>query len=74
MATRCDPAENIEIIHNLWSTPLDPILRGPPYQSNRAVIDACRPWHWRDQFPKVNMPTPEERRIARERFGHLFNH
>jgi 4-hydroxy-3-polyprenylbenzoate decarboxylase len=36
------------------------------------VIDACRPWHWRDKFPKVNVPTLEERRIAEEKFGHLF--
>ena len=42
--------------------------------NSRAVIDACRPWHWRDQFPRVNVPTPEERRIAQEKFGHLFKH
>ena len=40
--------------------------------NSRAVIDACRPWHWRDKFPKVNVPTPEERRMAQEKFGHLF--
>ena len=27
---------------------------------------------WRDKFPKVNVPTPEERRVAQEKFGHLF--
>ena len=42
------------------------------YTNSRAVIDACRPWQWRDKFPKVNVPTPEERRMAQEKFGHLF--
>jgi len=28
---------------------------------SRAIINACRRWHWRDKFPRVNMPTPEAR-------------
>jgi 4-hydroxy-3-polyprenylbenzoate decarboxylase len=77
MLTRSDPASSIDIIRNAWSTPLDPRIEPErkaigDNTNSRAVIDACRPWHWRDQFPKVNMPTPEERRIAREKFGHLF--
>jgi hypothetical protein len=36
------------------------------------VIDACRPWYWRDQFPAVNMPSAEERRIGLQKFGHLM--
>ena len=62
---------------NAWSTPLDPRIEperkaAGDYTNSRAVIDACRPWHWRDKFPKVNVPTPEERRMAQEKFGHLF--
>jgi UbiD family decarboxylase len=77
MLTRSDPATSIDIITNAWSTPLDPRLdpeqraRGD-YTNSRAIIDACRPWHWRDKFPRVNVPSPEERRIAQEKFGHLF--
>lgn len=40
--------------------------------NTRAVIDACRPWHWRGRFPMVNMPSLEERRRARQRFGYLL--
>jgi 4-hydroxy-3-polyprenylbenzoate decarboxylase len=36
------------------------------------IIDACRPWHWRDKFPKVNAPSPEEARLARQKFGYLL--
>jgi UbiD family decarboxylase len=72
MSTRCDPAEDIEIVHRLWSTPLDPILRGPPYQSNRAVIDACRPWDWKDAFPRVAESSPELREHVIKKWASLF--
>jgi 4-hydroxy-3-polyprenylbenzoate decarboxylase len=77
LLTRSDPATSIDIIRNAWSTPLDPRIEperkaAGDLTNSRAVIDACRPWHWRDQFPKVSTPSPEERRIAQERFGHLF--
>jgi 4-hydroxy-3-polyprenylbenzoate decarboxylase len=77
MLTRSDPATSIDIIKGAWSTPLDP--RIPPEQkakgdntNSRAVIDACRPFHWRDKFAKVNMPSPERARRAREKFGYLL--
>jgi len=77
MLTRSDPATSIDIITNAWSTPLDP--RIPPEQkakgdntNSRAIIDACRPFHWRDKFPKVNMPSPEIARKAMEKFGYLL--
>ena len=77
IAARSDPATSIEIIRNAWSTPLDPRIEPErravgDYTNSRAVIDACRPYHWRDKFPDVNMPSPEEKRIAAEKFGHLF--
>jgi UbiD family decarboxylase len=30
------------------------------------------PWHWRDKFPKVNAPSREAARLARQRFGYLL--
>jgi len=77
LLTRSDPASSIDIIRNAWSTPLDPRIDPErkavgDYTNSRAIIDACRPWHWRDEFPRVNVPTAEERRIAQEKFGHLF--
>ena len=78
MLTRSDPATSIDIIKDAWSTPLDP--RIPPWEkekgnmtNSRAIIDACRPYHWRDQYPKVNAPSPEMARKARERFGYLLD-
>jgi UbiD family decarboxylase len=77
LLTRSDPATSIDIIRGTWSTPLDPRIEperkaAGDTTNSRAVIDACRPWHWRDKFPAVNQPSPERRRIAIEKFGHLF--
>ncbi len=78
MITRSDPATSIDIIKDAWSTPLDP--RIPPEEkargnmtNSRAIIDACRPFHWKDSFPPVNAPTQEVARRAREKFGYLLD-
>ena len=57
MITRSDPATSIDIIHNAWSTPLDPRIEperkaAGDNTNSRAIIDACRPWHWRDKIPR----------------------
>jgi UbiD family decarboxylase len=77
MVFRSDPATSIDVINHAWSTPLDPSI--PPYEkevgnttNSRAVIDACRPFHWRDQYPKVNAPSPEAMKRAKEKFGYLL--
>lgn len=58
---RSDPASGIDIIRNAWSTPLDPTIRKPTkaFVNSRAIIDACRPYDWIDEFPKVVEPEPE---------------
>ena len=38
-----------------------------------ALIDACKPFHWRDKFPPTNAPSPEVARKAREKFGWLLD-
>ena len=77
MLTRSDPATSIDIITGTWSTPLDPRITPEDKAkgnntNSRAIIDACRPFHWRDKFPKVNMPSPELKRKALEKFGYLL--
>jgi UbiD family decarboxylase len=77
LLTRSDPATSIDIIRNAWSTPLDPRIEPArravgDYTNSRAIIDACRPFHWRDKFPEGTAPSPEERRLALQKFGHLF--
>lgn len=76
--TRSDPATSIDIIRGAWSTALDPSI--PPWRkeagdttNSRAIIDACRPYHWRDAFPEVNAATVAEQRAARREFGWVLD-
>jgi 4-hydroxy-3-polyprenylbenzoate decarboxylase len=72
MSTRCDPPTDTEFIHNSWSTPLDTMLREPPYHNNRGIIDACRPWGWKDDFPMVAESSPELKAQVMKKWPHLF--
>ncbi|MFQ5682974.1 MAG: UbiD family decarboxylase [Candidatus Binatia bacterium] len=77
MVTRCDPETSMDILRRMRTSPADPRLT--PTQraagnltNSRAVIDATRPYEWIDKFPKVNAPSPELARRAREKFGYLL--
>lgn len=77
VATRCDPATAIEIIHGTWSTPLDPTI--PPekkakgdFTNSRAIILAVRPYYWKKDFPRVNKSSNELRARTIKKFPKLF--
>jgi UbiD family decarboxylase len=77
VCTRADPATDIDIIARGWSTPLDPVI--PPsrkkvgdYTSSRGLIDACRPWAWRNEFAPVNALTWDQRQQALQRWNYLL--
>jgi 3-polyprenyl-4-hydroxybenzoate decarboxylase len=78
MCTRCDPATTIDIVRGAWTSPADPRL-SPEQKDNgditnsRAIIDACKPFYWKDDFPPVNAPSAEVLREAREKFGYLMD-
>ena len=72
ICTRCDPEKDIDILHRCWSGPLDPII--PPGQkglNSRAIIDATRPFEWRDQFPRVAESSPERRAEVLKKWGRI---
>lgn len=77
VCTRSDPATDLDIIRRAWSSPLDPII--PPvrkaqrdFTNSRCLIDATRPWEWREQFPPRNVPPASERAEALEKWRHLL--
>ena len=77
MVTRSDPATSMDILRRMRTSPADPRLT--PEQraagdltNSRAVIDATRPYEWREKFPRVNAPSPEAALKAREKFGYLL--
>jgi 4-hydroxy-3-polyprenylbenzoate decarboxylase len=76
--TRADPVSDIDFIRGGWNSPADP--RVEPAErakgkvtNSRMIINACRPYHWRDQFVAAVKPSPELSRRAREKFGWLLD-
>jgi UbiD family decarboxylase len=65
MCTRVDPATQVQILKS-YTTGLDPRL-SPERKSSgdltmgRMLIDACRPFTWRDQYPVPNRFDDETR-------------
>ncbi len=63
ICTRSDPASSIDILHRTWSGPLDPIIPSDRKGLNsRAIIEATRPFEWRDSFPATSQISPKTRK------------
>ena len=62
MCTRVDPERDIEVLPGSTSSPLDPIIhpekRTFPVAA-QVVIDATRPYEWRERFPEVVASSPQ---------------
>jgi len=72
ISTRSEP-ENIEIIRRAWSGPLDPAIPKERKGFNsRALIDATRPYEWRDKFPEVNAVRPEFKAELEKKYASLL--
>lgn len=54
MTTRCDPATDLDLLRDTWSTTLDP-SRFPPLErryGSKVLVDACRPHRHLADFPE----------------------
>ena len=73
VATRSNPEIDIEVIRRSWSGALDPIIpKAQKGHSSRAIIDACRPFEWLNDFPPVAESSAEVRRAAEAKWGKLL--
>jgi 3-polyprenyl-4-hydroxybenzoate decarboxylase len=77
MCTRVDPATSIDILHDAWTADLDPRVSPARREAGeltvgRMLINACRPFTWRDQFPKSNVFSSEERKIVETKWRDLL--
>ena len=77
LASRVEPEESVDLIRNCRSSPLDPRLSPEKrakrdFTNSRLVIDATRPFYWRDQFPKVVGTSRELQNKMREKWGEEF--
>jgi 3-polyprenyl-4-hydroxybenzoate decarboxylase len=73
MATRWDPKTQTDIVDGCWSGYLDPTI--PPAKratgemtNSRLIVYAVRPYHWKDQFPKVNTVSREYAERVRDKW------
>ncbi|MBX5492394.1 MAG: UbiD family decarboxylase [Chloroflexi bacterium] len=70
VCTRSDPEQSIDIIKRAWSGPLDPIIHPSRKGFNsRLIIDACRPFEWRQEFPRVAEASAELMERTRAKWG-----
>lgn len=71
--TRSDPERSVDIVTRRTSGPLDPAL--PPDDkryNSRLLIDACKPWEWKDTFPVALGPDAATKAETRRKWGHLL--
>jgi UbiD family decarboxylase len=74
IATRCDPETSIDIARRIWSYRIDPRLSpdkraAGDLTGSVAIIDACRPFHWKDSYPEVTGISAELRAATLQRWG-----
>jgi 4-hydroxy-3-polyprenylbenzoate decarboxylase len=67
VTTRCEPAEQIDIVRNAWSSALDPRIpdeqkRAGITSHSKAIIEAVRPFGWKDKYPPTSALTADEAR------------
>src|SRR5258707_3052971 len=74
VTTRCEPAEQIDIVRNAWSSALDPRI---PDEANgsgitsraNAIIEAGRPLGCKDKYPPTSALTADEAREIADKWG-----
>ncbi len=73
MATRSDPEVDIDIVRGFQGVILDPVI--PPEKRARgeidcsaAIINACKPYYWINDFPRTVGSSPELLARVRDKF------
>ena len=78
VVTRCDPETSIDLVRGYLTSPLDPSI--PPqrriqkdFTTTKVIINACRPYNWRSEFPPVNIASDELRKKVLGKWGSLIS-
>ena len=74
VTTRCEPAEQIDIVRNAWSSALDPRIPAEAKAAgitshSKAIIEAVRPFGWKDQYPPTSALTADEARAIEAKWA-----
>jgi UbiD family decarboxylase len=74
VTTRCEPAEQVDIVRNAWSSALDPRIPDEAKAAgvtshSKAIIEAVRPFPWKDRYPPTSSLTADEARGIEAKWG-----
>jgi 4-hydroxy-3-polyprenylbenzoate decarboxylase len=74
ITTRCEPSEQIDIVRNAWSSALDPRIAPEAKAAgisshSKAIIEAVRPFGWKDAYPRTSALTADEARAIETKWG-----
>jgi UbiD family decarboxylase len=77
ITTRCEPAEQIDIVRNAWSSALDPRIPDDFKQAgitshSKAIIEAVRPFGWKDRYPPTSALTADEAREIENKWASVL--
>lgn len=74
LGQRSDPETSLDVIKGVCTNPLNTMT--PPdmrsrknYVHSRAIILACKPYDWIDEFPKSIRSNPEVLKKTKEKWG-----
>ena len=76
--SRCDPSDDIDIVRGVPTNAMDPALVHSKrsineYKSSSMIIDATRkPFSTRDNFPRVNVISPELKSKTLAKWGSIL--
>ncbi len=77
VASRWDPSAGVQLVPGIRGSALSPWV--PPerrakrdFAETALVINACKPYYWKDQFPPVNRASQELRKKVRDKYINLF--
>jgi 4-hydroxy-3-polyprenylbenzoate decarboxylase len=78
LGTRVEPETSIDVIRGCWGIPEDPMMsperkRLGNYEISRAIILACKPYHWIKDFPISTEPGRELFSKTKEKWAKLFS-
>jgi UbiD family decarboxylase len=73
IATRCEPSEQVDIVRDAWTSALDPRLSAEDRARGRTshskiILDACKPFAWREEFPIASALSQEDARAIRDKW------
>jgi 4-hydroxy-3-polyprenylbenzoate decarboxylase len=74
VTTRCNPTEDMDVIRGIPSTFLDPRVPADRREAgdtttSTVIINACRPFTARNDYPRVNIISPELKRDVLSKWG-----